>query len=255
MPSPSPFNIYTLSSWARSTIVPFSIIFHHRPVFALPNGRSANNNFLDELWCDASSKHYTHLAGWAAALCDAGIFPSNELLQRILQWVKGRQIPDKSIGDWQINNSDLISGSHSFQYTSNWNPDVDDTAVTILKFVEQDPKSVGQRCVAGATQWILGMQNCDGGWGAFDLNNNHLYLNKVPFDDLGGLCDPYTADVPENIVDALGLLIHNEYVEAELRKRLTVAAERGTNFIAAGQEPMGAWYGRWARIISMAHAM
>lgn len=357
MPPQSPINVYTLSSWARATLVPLLIIAHHQPIFALPNGKSAKNNFLDELWCDANSKLVPYsqslrdlwkedpigfgftmldnvlywLGGlrrlpfvrryarrravewilehedsgsfggyapsmqgsilalvlegfsvnhpsvrrgiefmegfsirdqigkriqgtvspiwdtvWmAVALCDACVSPDDKHLKRSLQWVKDRQILDKRIGDWQIYNPGLIPGGYSFQYVNNWYPDTDDTAVAIFAFVKHDPKSVNSRCVADATEWILGLQNLDGGWGSFDSNNDHLYLNKIPFSDMNSLCDPATVDVTGRVVDALGLLIHNEYVKDDLRKRLTVAAERGIDFIAAAQESTGAWYGRW----------
>ena len=34
--------------------------------------------------------------------------------------------------------------------------------------------------------WLLGMQNSDGGWAAFDRDINHQILEKVPFADLQG---------------------------------------------------------------------
>ena len=57
MPASSPLNIYTLSSWARSTLIPVLIARHHEPVYPLPNGLSPNNDFLDELWCDPNNKN------------------------------------------------------------------------------------------------------------------------------------------------------------------------------------------------------
>ncbi|MCJ1468017.1 hypothetical protein MMC07_006643 [Pseudocyphellaria aurata] len=357
LPPQSPINIYNLSSWARLTMMPCLIIAHHQPIFALPNGKSADNDFLDELWCDPKSKKVPYapplrelwkkntlefgftvldsalywlgglrrlpylrryarrrivewileredsgcfggytppmqgsilalvLEGYsldhpsvrrgidfmegfsirdeigkrmqatvspvwdtvlmAVALCDARVSPDDERLTRSLQWVKDLQILDDKVGDWQIYNPGLMPGGYAFQYINNWYPDVDDTAVAILAFVKHDPQSVNSRCVADATEWMVGMQNRDGGWGSFDSNNDHLYLNKIPFGDMNSLCDPSTVDVTGRIVDALGLLIHNEYVKGDLRKRLTVAAERGINFIAATQESTGAWWGRW----------
>lgn len=50
LPTSSPVSIYRFASWARSTLVPLIVIAHHKPVFALPNGRSARNEYLDELW-------------------------------------------------------------------------------------------------------------------------------------------------------------------------------------------------------------
>ena len=57
MPASSPINIYTLSSWARSTLIPVLIVRHHEPIYPLPNGLSPHNDFLDELWCDPDNKN------------------------------------------------------------------------------------------------------------------------------------------------------------------------------------------------------
>lgn len=55
--------------------------------------------------------------------------------------------------------------------------------------------------------WILGMQNHDGAWGAFDVNNDKPFLNKIPFSDMESLCDPSTADVTGRVLEAFGLII------------------------------------------------
>ena len=33
----------------------------------------------------------------------------------------------------------------------------------------------------------------NGGWGSFDVDNTHDYLNNIPFADHGALLDPSTA--------------------------------------------------------------
>lgn len=57
MPAATPIDIYKLSSWARSTVIPSLVVCHHQPTYPLPNGTSPNSNFLDELWCDPSDKN------------------------------------------------------------------------------------------------------------------------------------------------------------------------------------------------------
>jgi len=47
------------------------------------------------------------------------------------------------------------------------------------------------------------MQSSDGGWGAFEPENTHLYLNNIPFADHGALLDPPTADVTARCVSFL----------------------------------------------------
>ncbi len=43
----------------------------------------------------------------------------------------------------------------------------------------------------------------DGGWGAFEPENTHHYLNHIPFADHGALLDPPTADVSARCVSFL----------------------------------------------------
>ena len=48
------------------------------------------------------------------------------------------------------------------------------------------------------------MQNSDGGWGAFDHENNLQFLNHIPFADHNAMLDPSTADVTARAVECLG---------------------------------------------------
>lgn len=138
------------------------------------------------------------------ALCDAGLLSqTNEHLTRAVDWIKDRQLLGRE-GDWRVYNPRLAPGGFSFEYFNTWYPDVDDTAAAILSFIKQDPGSAGSPCIAKAIEWVLGMQNCDGGFAAFDLNNDRLFLNKIPFSDMDSLCDPSTADVTGRVVEALG---------------------------------------------------
>ena len=94
LPAWSPVNIYRLASWARSTMVPLFLVFHHRPVFALPNGRSETNGWLDHLWLNPADKHVAyrepvwdtlrrHGAGWKA------LFNASDVLLRAHDRARG----------------------------------------------------------------------------------------------------------------------------------------------------------------------
>ena len=54
--------------------------------------------------------------------------------------------------------------------------------------------------------WIVGLQSRNGGWGAFDVDNDYEYLNNIPFADHGALLDPPTADVTARCVSMLAQL-------------------------------------------------
>ena len=62
------------------------------------------------------------------------------------------------------------------------------------------------RASPGGRAWVVAMQGRDGGWGAFDADNDHHYLNHIPFADHGALLDPSTADVTARCVSFLAQL-------------------------------------------------
>ena len=57
-----------------------------------------------------------------------------------------------------------------------------------------DPARLEQALRRG-TAWVLSMQNRDGGWGAFDRNNDSTFLTRVPFADHNAMIDPSTGDL------------------------------------------------------------
>ena len=50
------------------------------------------------------------------------------------------------------------------------------------------------------------MQSRNGGWGAFDADNDYYYLNNIPFADHGALLDPPTEDVTARCLSMLAQL-------------------------------------------------
>ena len=46
----------------------------------------------------------------------------------------------------------------------------------------QNRKDVA-KCILRTKRWIIAMQSKNGGWGAFDIDNNYSYLNYIPFAD------------------------------------------------------------------------
>ena len=87
-----------------------------------------------------------------------------------------------------------------------------------------------------ALAWTLAMQSSNGGWAAFDKDNDRQILTKIPFCDFGEALDPPSADVTAHVLEALGLLGFDKHHRA---------VERGYEFLRSEQEADGSWFGRW----------
>jgi len=169
----------------------------------------------------------TSLAGHA--LAEAGV-PTDAACD----WLRPRQITEV-VGDWAVRRPGLRPGGWAFQYENPYYPDVDDTAVVgMLLHRNGDPAH--SEAIARAREWVVGMQSSDGGWGAFEPENTHHYLNHIPFADHGALVDPPTADVSARCVSFLS--------------QIGMAADdpvmaRALAYLRRQQEADGSWFGRW----------
>ena len=169
----------------------------------------------------------TGLAGHA--LAEAGVSTV-----AACDWLKPLQIDDV-VGDWAVRRPGLRPGGWAFQYNNPHYPDVDDTAVVgMLLHRNGDPAHAGS--IDRAREWVIGMQSSDGGWGAFEPENTHHYLNHIPFADHGALLDPPTADVSARCVSFLA--------------QIGMAADdpvmvKALAYLRREQEPDGSWFGRW----------
>jgi squalene-hopene/tetraprenyl-beta-curcumene cyclase len=79
------------------------------------------------------------------------------------------------------------------------------------------------------------MQSKDGGWAAFDADNDHELATKLPFCDFGNVIDPSSADVTAHVVEMMALEGLAD----------TPACRRGVQWLLDHQEPDGSWFGRW----------
>ncbi len=161
---------------------------------------------------------------------------TRQALQTALHWLASKQLKDEP-GDWQIQRPHLPGGGWAFQFGNSYYPDVDDTAVVALAFVQADDQALAEP-IRRAANWIAGMQSGNGGYGAFDADNTCGYLNHIPFADHGALLDPPTADVSARCIMFLGKLVnrHPEY---------RAVIDNCITFLRNEQETAGCWFGRW----------
>jgi len=80
------------------------------------------------------------------------------------------------------------------------------------------------------------MQSRDGGWAAFDADNNWEVLSQLPVADHNAMLDPTCADITGRVLEALA---------AHGVGRDHRAVRRGVEWLVRHQEADGSWYGRW----------
>lgn len=130
-------------------------------------------------------------------------------------------------------------GGWGFSEYNKINPDIDDTQSvlrTIQLFSDKDRnyKDAWNRGV----NWLLAMQNDDGGWSAFNRNTNKQWLTDMPIVNMeDAAIDPSSADITGRTLEFLGetlrLDVHHPRVKAAV------------NWLIGNQKPDGSWSGRW----------
>lgn len=129
---------------------------------------------------------------------------------------------------------------------SDWSPhEADKDAVAVISsskpsikatFGEVESMTPQLNAIWRGARWLLAMQSRDGGWGAFDPDNNRELFTRVPFADHNAMIDPSTADLTARIVEMFGVLnIAQDHP----------ALKRAVDYVWNEQESDHCWYGRW----------
>ena len=203
------------------------------------------------------------------ALRDAGLPPDHDAVRNAATWLLGQEI--RTPGD--AHPAGVEPSGWCFEYRNRFYPDTDDTMMvcmalarclpagsgrdwtadvplggddrTVLAARGVDPRRALTDVAAAApitaairrgVNWLVAMQNRDGGWGAFDRDNTRELFCRVPFADHNAMIDPSTADLTARVLELCGRL-------GIPRDRPFV--RRAEAFVTAAQEPGGSWYGRW----------
>jgi squalene-hopene/tetraprenyl-beta-curcumene cyclase len=192
----------------------------------------------DEAYCQPCVSPVWDTALAAHALLEAGGSRCDEAARRALDWLEPRQVLDVR-GDWTARRPHVRPGGWAFQYNNPHYPDLDDTAVVVMAMDRArggHPERY-ETSIARGAEWAKGLQSRNGGWGAFDADNNDEYLNNIPFADHGALLDPPTADVSARCLSMLSQLGSGPDKDAQAGRALT--------YLLDEQEADGSWFGRW----------
>ncbi len=194
-------------------------------------------------------------------LAASGMSGQHEAMAAGVRWLLDRQI--RRPGDW-AETTKAEPGGWCFEHANEFYPDLDDTAMVLMALEEQfaslpasssEPRLSRADDVTAApfgaaeptmeetaaaldrgSRWVLAMQNRDGGWGAFDRDNDREFLCYVPFADHNAMIDPSTPDLSGRVLETLGQLGH----------RLgQPAVDRAVAYLRSTQEADGSWFGRW----------
>lgn len=211
----------------------------------------------------------------AIALRDAGVAADSPILKRAMDWLLAKEVRrpgdwtvrsrNKSPGGWffEFNNAFypdvddtamvLIALARCLPEDDAARPQIDFaiggarrfdvTAVVAERDVSteaaiREVEGLGPllAAISRGAQWIVGMQNRDGGWGAFDCDNTREVFTRVPFADHNAMIDPSTADLTARVLEMFGHLgMTPEHP----------IARRAIDFLWQEQEKDYCWFGRW----------
>jgi len=88
-----------------------------------------------------------------------------------------------------------------------------------------------------AIRWVIGMQCRDGGWAAFDRDNDKWLFTQVPFADHNAMIDPSTSDITGRVLECLS---HFGFTTEDK------CVQRAIEFLKHDQCADGSWYGAGA---------
>jgi squalene-hopene/tetraprenyl-beta-curcumene cyclase len=183
------------------------------------------------------------------ALAMAGTRGADPAVTRAANWLIDREL--RRPGDWSLRNPYLEPSGWCFEYHNGFYPDIDDTAMVLMGLARSGHAwDSHEPCLTAAdrartplvpaaargVRWLLGMQNRDGGWAAFDRDITREQLTKVPFADHNAMLDPSCPDITARVLEALG---QYGYLPGNPQ------VDRALAFIEKTQDRRGCWIGRW----------
>ena len=172
----------------------------------------------------------------AFALGKSGHAPS-EALRRCADWLLSKEVRRK--GDWSVWRPHTEPSGWYFEFANEFYPDIDDTGMVLLalRHARASNATAQQACERRALDWLLAMQSKDGGWAAFDVDNNWQPLSYMPFADHNAMLDPTCPDITGRVLESLCSMpgIGPDHP----------AVQRAVAYLMKTQEQDGSWYGRW----------
>lgn len=175
----------------------------------------------------------TAIAAFALRECGA---EADGALKKAAEWLLSKEVRRK--GDWSVKRPRTEPSGWYFEFANEFYPDIDDTAMVLLALRgARGGDGEAQRAAEQrAVRWLQDMQSSDGGWAAFDVDNDWTPLSYMPFADHNAMLDPTCPDITGRVLEALCEM------GADRRGRVV---RRAVEYLRRRQEEEGGWYGRW----------
>jgi sporulenol synthase len=174
----------------------------------------------------------TSLIGYS--LQAAGVSTDDSMVVEANRFLLEKQ--QHKFGDWVIHNPKTLPGGWGFSEVNTMNPDVDDTTASLRSLSRLVPHD--RHAWDRGLEWLLSMQNDDGGWAAFEKNTDTKLFEFLPLEKGEFLLtDPSCADITGRTLEFLG-----NYTNLSRDHK---AIQKGVNWLLKNQLMNGSWYGRW----------
>jgi squalene-hopene/tetraprenyl-beta-curcumene cyclase len=182
------------------------------------------------VWDTAIALHSLLASGWN---------PDDTRLLKAGRWLLDKEVTRS--GDWSAKLPGTRPGGWFFEYRNAFYPDTDDTSQVLttlsgLRFPTPRDEERRHAAIQRGLDWLVAMQNDDGGFGAFDKGCDNEILTYVPFADHNAMIDPSCEDIAGRALETfarLGLPATHP------------ATAKAAAFLLSTQDRDGAWYGRW----------
>ncbi|MEW9501218.1 terpene cyclase/mutase family protein [Jeotgalibacillus marinus] len=171
------------------------------------------------------------------SLQEAGVSSSDPVINKSVNYLINHQQTQKS--DWAIHNPNITPGGWGFSEDNTKNPDIDDTTATLRAiYLKSKLNSKIYNSWEKGLNWVLSMQNDDGGWPAFEKNVDNTLIGMLPIQNVKeGALDASTADLTGRTLEFLGN--YAGYTKGDL------TIQKAIRWLKKRQEKDGSWYGRW----------
>ncbi|WP_088011752.1 squalene--hopene cyclase [Gottfriedia acidiceleris] len=171
------------------------------------------------------------------AIQEAGYQVSDPIVSKSLSYLIKKQ--QNMIGDWSVHAKNLSPGGWGFSDVNSFIPDNDDTGAVLraLSRSALNQTTIHESWLKGV-HFLLGLQNEDGGWGAFEKNVTNKWLTFLPIDNAkDAIIDPSTADLTGRVLEFIG---HYTTISKD-----DPIVKKTVDWLLKNQKSNGSWYGRW----------